>query len=53
MFQGVHDLLTVASSEEGVGRPWLADEKRENKLVFIGKNLDRAQLEADFQTCLA
>ena len=53
VFQGVHDLLMVASSEEGVGRPWLADEKRENKLVFIGKNLDRAQLEADFQTCLA
>ena len=28
-------------------------EKRENRLVFIGKNLDRAQLEADFRACLA
>ena len=53
VFQGVHDLLTVASSEEGVGRPWLPGEKRENRLVFIGKNLDRAQLEADFRACLA
>ncbi len=52
VFQGVHDLLTVASSEEGVGRPWLPEEKRENRLVFIGKNLDRAQLEADFRACL-
>jgi G3E family GTPase len=33
--------------------PWAADEERENKLVFIGKNLDAAALREDFAKCLA
>ena len=52
VFQGVHMLLDMASSAEGVGRPWRADEPRVNKLVFIGKNLDRAELETEFRACL-
>ena len=52
VFQGVHMLLDMASSAEGVGRPWRAGEARVNKLVFIGKNLDRAELETEFRACL-
>jgi G3E family GTPase len=46
VFQGVHMLF------EGTrDRPWKADEVRKNELVFIGRNLDQAQLRADFQEC--
>ena len=31
---------------------WGADEERESKLVFIGKNLDAAELKASFDACL-
>ena len=31
--------------------PW-GDAKRVNRLIFIGKNLDRAALEKGFETCL-
>lgn len=46
VFQGVHMLFD--------GRPHKAwgDEKRASDLVFIGKNLDRASLEAGFFACL-
>ncbi|WP_022927299.1 CobW family GTP-binding protein [Patulibacter americanus] len=47
VFQGVHMLL---SGEHG--RPWGAAPPT-NRLVFIGRNLDRAGLEAGFRTCLA
>jgi G3E family GTPase len=33
-------------------RPW-AGEERANTLVFIGRGLDRAELEAGFRACLA
>merc|ERR1719152_380880 len=32
---------------------WEADETRESKLVFIGKNLNHAELRAEFDACLA
>ncbi|CAL8469947.1 g9489 [Coccomyxa elongata] len=51
-FQGVHMLLTFGSSADGLGQPWRPGEKRSNKLVFIGRNLDREQLRADFQACI-
>ena len=38
-----------------VGRltvPCCAGEKRINKLVFIGKNLNRKELEDGFKSCL-
>ncbi len=47
VFQGVHMLFD--------GRPdrdW-GDEQRTNKLIFIGRNLDRDALNADFCACLA
>ncbi|MBM3899537.1 MAG: GTP-binding protein [Gemmatimonadetes bacterium] len=48
VFQGVHMLFD--------GRPggrWQTDEPRHSQLVFIGRNLDRAELETGFQACLA
>jgi G3E family GTPase len=38
--------------EGGTDRPWEAGEKRINKLVFIGKNLNKEELESSFQDCL-
>jgi G3E family GTPase len=34
-------------------RAWKADETRSSKLVFIGKDLDRAELQRDFEACLS
>lgn len=46
-------LLQFSSSAEGAGRPWAPGEKRVNKIVFIGKNLDREELTTAFKECLA
>lgn len=47
VFQGVHMLFD--------GRPDRAwgDEPRHNRLIFIGRNLDRAVLDRGFRACLA
>ncbi len=47
VFQGVHMLFD--------GRPDRAwgNEPRTNKLIFIGRNLDRTALNADFRDCMA
>ncbi|MEO0888505.1 MAG: GTP-binding protein, partial [Cyanobacteria bacterium J06648_10] len=34
-------------------RLWKSDEVRKNELVFIGRNLDGAQLKEDFRACIA
>lgn len=47
VFQGVHMLF-----DSQPGKPW-GPEPRTNKLVFIGRNLDRGALEAGFRRCLA
>ena len=52
IFQGVHMLLSFGSSADGIGEPWKAGELRKNRMVFIGRNLDRAELERDFKACL-
>ncbi len=47
VFQGVHMLLD--------GQPqgaWPEGDERRNRLVFIGRNLDRDSLEASFRSCL-
>ena len=46
VFQGVHMLFDGRPD-----RPW-ANELRQNKMVFIGRNLDRAALEEGFRACL-
>ncbi|MEO0014850.1 MAG: hypothetical protein RLZZ535_3239 [Cyanobacteriota bacterium] len=47
VFQGVHMLLDGKAD-----RPWKEGETRKNELVFIGRNLDEAQLREDFKQCL-
>ncbi|MGL5835894.1 MAG: CobW family GTP-binding protein [Waterburya sp.] len=47
VFQGVHMLLDGKAD-----RPWKKGETRKNELVFIGRNLDEAQLREDFKQCL-
>jgi G3E family GTPase len=47
VFQGVHMLFDGRAD-----RPWKSDEERKNELVFIGRNLDEAQLREDFRECL-
>ncbi|MEA3087665.1 MAG: hypothetical protein QOC89_5362 [Paraburkholderia sp.] len=46
-FHSVHMLLEAAP-----GRAWLKDESRENKFVFIGRNLDFPQLRESFLSCI-
>jgi len=53
VFQGVHMMVNFGSSKDGTIRPWRPDEKRENKVVFIGKNLNREELESGFKSCMA
>jgi G3E family GTPase len=48
VFQGVHMQLDAEPS-----KPWAANEPRVNKLVFIGKNLNREELTGGFKGCLA
>ena len=47
VFQAVHMLFDGRPD-----RPWGNDE-RSNKMIFIGRNLDRAGLEYGFRECLA
>jgi G3E family GTPase len=47
VFQGVHMLFDGRPD-----RPW-GDEARSNKLIFIGRHLDRTELEQGFRACLA
>ena len=47
VFQGVHMLMDGRAD-----RPWKTGEVRKNELVFIGRNLDEAQLKKDFRSCL-
>ncbi len=47
VFQGVHMLFDGKPD-----RPWGKKEARHNTLIFIGRNLDRAKLEAGFRACL-
>jgi G3E family GTPase len=46
-FHSVHMLL-----EASPGRPWRVGEARDNKFVFIGRNLDMRRLREEFVDCL-
>lgn len=48
VFQGVHMILGCRAE-----RLWHPGEKRRNQMVFIGKNLNRQELLADFALCLS
>ncbi len=47
VLQGVHMLMDGKPDRE-----WRVDEDRKNQLVFIGRDLDEAQLRKDFNKCL-
>jgi G3E family GTPase len=46
VFQGVHMIFDGKPD-----KPW-GEMPRKNQLIFIGRNLDRAQLNRDFEACL-
>jgi len=48
VFQGVHMIFDGTPD-----RAWKPEEKRQNQLVFIGRNLDADKLKADFLACMA
>ena len=48
VFQGVHMML-----DGDVQREWKADEKRESRVVFIGRDLDEAAIRDGFLACAA
>jgi len=48
VFHGVHMVF-----DGRLERPWSADAPRRSRLVFIGRNLDRQELEAGFESCVA
>ena len=48
VFQGVHMLFDGQPD-----RPWREGESRVNRLVFIGRNLDRSELNRRFAACRA
>jgi len=47
VFQGVHMLF-----EGRPGRAWADDEERLNRLVFIGRNLDKKKIIQGFMNCI-
>jgi G3E family GTPase len=48
VFHGVHMVY-----DGQLERPWASDAARHSRLVFIGRNLDRAELEAGHESCIA
>ncbi len=48
VFQGVHEQINFGPAKE----PWKEGEERINKFVFIGKNLNRAELTKSLMECL-
>lgn len=47
VFQGVHMIFDGKTE-----RPWKPTETRKSELVFIGRNLDEAELREGFRACL-
>ena len=48
VFQGVHMILDGDHQ-----RPWKDDEKRQSRLVFIGRHLPEEKIRTGFETCIA
>jgi len=48
VFQGVHMILDGDHQ-----RPWSSNEKRESRLVFIGRNLPEEKIRQGFEDCVA
>ncbi len=48
VFQGVHMILDGDHQ-----RPWKDDEKRESRMVFIGRHLPEEKIRTGFEACIA
>ena len=48
VFQGVHMILDGDHQ-----RPWKTDEKRDSRIVFIGRNLPAKLISEGFESCIA
>ncbi len=48
VFQGVHMILDGDHQ-----RPWAKDEKRDSRIVFIGRNLPEDKIREGFESCVA
>jgi G3E family GTPase len=48
VFQGVHMILDGDHQ-----RPWKEGEKRESRIVFIGRNLPEEKIRSGFESCVA
>ena len=48
VLQGVHMMMG-----SDIGRAWAQGEPRQSKLVFIGRNLPKAEMLARLEQCLA
>ena len=48
VFQGVHMILDGDHQ-----RPWRADEPRDSRIVFIGRNLPEDRIRQGFESCIA
>ena len=48
VFQGVHMILDGDHQ-----RPWAKDEKRDSRIVFIGRNLPEEEIRQGFESCIA
>ena len=48
VFQGVHMILDGDHQ-----RAWGADEKRDSRIVFIGRNLPEEKIRTGFESCVA
>jgi len=48
VFQGVHMILDGDHQ-----RPWNKDEKRESRIIFIGRNLPGKKIAEGFESCMA
>ena len=48
VFQGVHMILDGDHQ-----RPWKEGEKRESRIVFIGRNLPEEKIKSGFESCVA
>src|ERR1700720_3542705 len=48
VFQGVHMILDGDHQ-----RPWREGEKRESRIIFIGRNLPAEKIRAGFESCVA
>merc|ERR1712146_699746 len=48
VFQGVHEIFTGEFMA-----PWAPDEKRVSKFVMIGRDLDKKEMQEQFENCVA